>query len=136
MTAEHGQTAVAINYAFASREALMQEFEKMQEYPVWADSEFQEVSFDELEQKSIELADQNKIKEEKSEVYVKPSVVATMGVKERKPVDMMGRGIDSLTKISDRDVVEKPPKPRTEISSRNCITAARCLEAKKKKSVH
>lgn len=112
MCAAHGQTALAINYGFASRDALMQEFEKMQEYPAWADSEFQEVSFEELEQKSIERADEKEIQSEKSEVYVRPSEVAAMGVKEHKPVDMSGRGIDSLTKMSDRDVVDKATKTK------------------------
>lgn len=112
MTAEHGQTVLAINYGFNSREALMTEFEKMQELPFWADSEFQEVTFDELEKISENKAEETEIKEEKSEVYVKPSEFVARGIAARKPVDMTGRGVDSLTKMSDRDVVDKAAKTK------------------------
>lgn len=81
MATDHGQTALAINYGFSSRKALMTEFEKMQSMPFWADSEFREVSFDELEKISIEQAETKEVKEEKSEVYVKPSEIAAKSVK-------------------------------------------------------
>lgn len=112
MCAAHGQTALAINYSFASREALMNEFEKMQEYPAWADKEFQEVGMDELEKMSAARAEKSEIKEVKSEEYIKPSEVAARSLKERKGVDMTGRGIESLTRMSDREVVERARKTK------------------------
>lgn len=112
MCAAHGQTALAINYAFASREALMNEFEKMQEYPAWADKEFQEVGIDELEKMSAARADKSEIKEVKSEEYIKPSEVAARSLKERKSADMTGRGVESLTRMSDREVVERAGKTK------------------------
>lgn len=112
MAADHGQTALAINYGFSSREALMTEFEKMQSMPFWADSEFREVSFDELEKISIEQAETKEVKEEKSEVYVKPSEIAAKSVKPILTVDMSERGLESLTRMSDRDVVEQASKTK------------------------
>lgn len=113
MAAEHGQTALAINYGFSSREALMTEFEKMQSMPFWADSEFQEVGFDELEKISIEQAEEKEIREEKSEVYIKPSEIAAKTVKTSPlAVDMTGKGVESLTRMSDREVVEQASKTK------------------------
>ena len=114
MASAYGQTALAINYAFTSKEALMEEFEKMQTLPFWKDKEFQECTFEELQDFSIERAEQEQIQEEKSEVFVKPSEIAAraMPMTASKPVDMSGRGIESLTRMGDRDVVERASKTR------------------------
>lgn len=111
MAAEHGQTALAINYGFSSREALMTEFEKMQSMPFWANSEFQEVSFDELEKISIEQADEKEIQEEKSEVYIKPSEAVQLA-QQMVHTDHINQRIDSLTKMADREVVERASKTK------------------------
>lgn len=112
MANEFGQTAPAISYGFASREALMQEFEKMQTLPLWADSEFKEVNLEELKVISMEKAEENQVTEEPSSEYAKPSEVAARTVKENKPVDMSTRGIESLSKMGDKDVVERAGKTK------------------------
>ena len=114
MASAYGQTALAINYAFTSKDALMEEFSKMQTLPFWKDKEFQECSFEELQDFSIERAEQEQIREEKSEVFVKPSEIAAraMPMTASKPVDMRERGVESLTRMGDRDVVERASKTR------------------------
>lgn len=112
MCVARGQTVLALNYAFSSREALMKEFEKMQSYPAWAEKEFREVGIDELEKISIERADKLEVKEEKSKEYIKPSEVAAKGIRARKSADMTDRGIESLTRMSDREVVEHAGKTK------------------------
>ena len=114
MAGAYGQTALAINYAFSSKEALMEEFGKLQTLPFWADKEFQECTFEELQDFSIERAEKEQIQEEKSEVFVKPSEIAAraMPATAGKPVDMSERGIESLTRMGDRDVVERASKTR------------------------
>ena len=113
MEAPHGQVALGLSYAFASREALMDEFEKMQQLPFWADKEFEECSYEELENHSVERAKSEQIEEEKSEVFVRPSEVAAkaMPVSTRQ-INMAERGIESLVKMSDREVVEKASKTK------------------------
>lgn len=114
MAGAYGQTTLAINYAFSSKEALMEEFDKLQTLPFWADKEFQECTFEELQDFSIEKAEKEQIQEEKSEVFVKPSEIAAraMPATAGKPVDMSERGIESLTRMGDRDVVERASKTR------------------------
>lgn len=114
MAGAYGQTTLAINYAFSSKEALMEEFDKLQTLPFWADKEFQECTFEELQDFSIERAEKEQIQEEKSEVFVKPSEIAAraMPATASKPVNMSERGIESLTRMGDRDVVERASKTR------------------------
>ena len=119
MTSEHGQTQYALSgYPFRSREALMAEFGKMQELPFWKGKAFEEVSREELEARSIKRAEEqdakterlSKIQEEKSDVFVPPSEAAASAPQEQpaaKAVDMTGRGIDSLTRMEDRELVER-----------------------------
>lgn len=107
MCAAHGQTSLALNYGFTSREALMAEFGKMQSLPFWSDKEFQEVGLEELQAISVQRTQARQTPEEKSEEYVKPSEVAARSVKERKSADMTDRGVESLTRMSDREVVER-----------------------------
>ena len=124
MCAEYGQTQYALSgYPFRSREALMEEFGKMQELPFWKDKEFEEVNRDELQARSIKRAEEqerkaerlSKIEEKQSSVFLSPSHVAkTLSVEKSadKPVDMSDRGIDSLTRMDDREVVERASKTR------------------------
>lgn len=119
MCAEHGQTEFALSgYPFRSREALMSEFEKMQKLPLWKDKEFEEVGREELLLRSIKRAEEQekkaerlaKVEEEKSAVFFPPSQVAkTLPADNQaeKRVDMTGRGIDSLTRMEDRELVER-----------------------------
>ena len=124
MCVENGGTQYALaGFGFHSREALMAEFGKMQELPFWKDKEFEEVSREELEARSIERNKAQtqkaerlaKVEEEKSEVFLPPSQVAKAQPREMaagKPVDMAGRGIDSLTHMEDRELVEQAMKTR------------------------
>ena len=111
MIGEYGQVRPILGYAFASKTALMQELSYMQNLPFWADKEFVEISYDELQEKSIMLDKEKQIQEEKSDVYIKPSEVAkSVNSAEIRQVDMVGRGVESLTRMSDRDVVERASK--------------------------
>ena len=124
MCAEHGQTQYALSgYPFRSREALMSEFGKMQELPFWRDKAFEEVSREELQARSIARAEEqekkeerlSEIEEEKSEVFLPPSeLAATMSGESpaARPVDMAGRGIESLTRMEDRELVERACKTK------------------------
>jgi len=114
MIAEYGQVRQVLGYAFSSREALMKELDTMQSLPFWADKEFVEVSFEELQTKSIELDKLKNIEEEKSDIYMKPSEVArSVAFAQVRQVDMTGRGIESLRRMTDRDVVERASKTKS-----------------------
>ena len=127
MCAEHGQTQFALSgYPFRSKEALMSEFGKMQELPFWADKEFQEVTLDELEAESKKRADEQEakaerlkqIEEEPSDVFIPPSEVAAEVAGEAAvigtvaAVEITGRGIESLTRMDDREVYDKASKTK------------------------
>lgn len=123
MVAEHGQTQFALSgYPFRSMEALMSEFGKMQELPFWSGKEFQEVTLDELEAESKKRAEEQEakverlksIEEEQSEVFIPPSEVAAevAVVGTVAAVEMASRGIESLTRMDDRDVVDKASKTK------------------------
>ena len=127
MCAEYGQTQLALSgYPFRSREALMTEFGKMQELPFWSGKEFKEVSLDELEAESRKRAEEQEakverlknIEEEQSEVFLPPSEVAAEVADEAAAVtavatvETAGRGIESLTRMDDRDVVDKASKTK------------------------
>ena len=115
MTAEYGQTRPALSFAFSSKEALLQEFEKMQELPFWKDKTFVEVSKDELDKISIEKAkngETEEIQSEPSDVYVPPSEVVAKTTTKTNPSEMKNRGIETLTRTEDREVVEKAGKTK------------------------
>lgn len=109
MIGEYGQVRQILGYAFRSKDDLMKEFDVMRGLPFWADKDFMEVTFDELQAKSIELDKEKQIQEEKSDVYIRPTEVAR-SVSPYRTVDMTGRGVESLTRMSDRDVIERAMK--------------------------
>ncbi|MBQ3219049.1 MAG: DUF1738 domain-containing protein [Clostridia bacterium] len=109
MIGEYGQVRQILGYAFLSKDDLMKEFDVMRGLPFWADKDFMEVTFDELQAKSIELDKEKQIQEEKSDVYIRPTEVAR-SVSPYRTVDMTGRGVESLTRMSDRDVIERAMK--------------------------
>lgn len=127
MTAGHGQTTYALSgYPFRSKEALMEEFGKMQELPFWADKEFKEVTVEELEAESRKRAEEQEqkmarlaqVEEEKSEVFIPPSEVAAQIAEDTAVlgtvavVEMTGRGIESLTRMDDREIVDRASKTK------------------------
>ena len=123
VASEYGQVRQALSGAFDSREALMEEVGKMQELPFYAGKELQEVSLDELQKISLKNAEaetekgerlREEVKEKQSDIYIRPSEIAAQEIAARAvagatvaAVDMAGRGLDSLTHLSDRDVVER-----------------------------
>lgn len=127
MCAEHGQTQFALSgYPFRSKEALMSEFGKMQELPFWADKEFKEVTVDELEAESRKRAEEqnakverlSQIEEEPSDIFIPPSEVAAEVAGEAAvigtvaAVEITGKGIESLTRMDDREVYDKASKTK------------------------
>lgn len=104
----------------------MTEFGKMQEMPFWSGKEFKEVTLDELEAESRKRAEEQnakverlrEIEEEQSEVFMPPSEVAAEVAAEAPvvgtvaAVEMTGRGIESLTRMDDRDVIDKASKTK------------------------
>lgn len=126
MADEIGGTRDIIGYPFRSKDALMTEFGKLQELPFWADKEFKEVTVDELEAESrkrfVELNAKTErlreIEEEKSEVFIPPAEIAAEIAAETAvaetvvAVDTSDRGIESLTRMDDREVVDKASKAK------------------------
>ncbi len=117
MCSAYGQTSLALNYGFSDREALMKEFEKMQEMPYWKEKDFQEVTYEELTQISKERAMKEEVEQEKSSEYKRPSEIVAdskvvIAAKAMPKVDMTERGIESLNKMSDREVVERATRAK------------------------
>ena len=111
----YGQVRPLINYEFKSLDSLKTEFENFKAAPAYADKTFEEVPYDELEALSKQAYEREEKQAEKEgrDIYAPPSVIAAMGVATvSKAVDMTSRGIKSLTKMSDRDVVEKASKTK------------------------
>ena len=120
MASEDGQTKQPLAVSFKSREELMEEVGKMQELPDYADKELKEVSLDELQKYTVQQATAAKkaerreeVKEEPSAEFIRPSELAARSVATgaavgaAAAVSMAGRGVESLTRMSDRDVVER-----------------------------
>ena len=84
----------------------------------------EEVRWEELQARSIKRAEEqeqkeerlSKIEEEKSEVFMPPSAVAAASETETasaaRTVDMTGRGVESLTRMEDRELVERASKTK------------------------
>ena len=105
----YGQTITAIPLAFKSRETLLAEFENFKNVPAWKDKEFYEVDeaqLQEISEKRAKAENRRATREERP-MYVLPSVVAARATMQSRPVNMAKRGVDSLTRMSDVDVVER-----------------------------
>ena len=101
---EEGEVKPLINYAFADREALEKEIDKVKELDLWKDKTFEEVSIEELKEKGKA----GKVEQETSTEYLKPSeLVATEVAAKALPVSMEGRGSESLTRMSDRETLAR-----------------------------
>lgn len=114
MTSGYGQTTVMLPTTFKDKEKLLAEFDKIKELPAWKDKEFYEVSYEQLQEISEERAkaEDRRAEREERPMYVLPSVVAANATAKSKPVDMGKRGLDSLTRMSDIDVVERARRTR------------------------
>lgn len=104
---EEGKIKPLINYGFADKDALKKELDKIQELDIWKDKTFQEVSLEELKEKGKT----GSIEQEKSSEYIRPSELMTTEVAARAlPVSMNGKGKASLTRMSDRETLERAEK--------------------------
>lgn len=118
MQDESGAIVMAMAAAYDTREQLMESFKEFQEDPLWKDAEFQEVSYEELSQTKSDAGENEKQEEEAeiipapSQEYIRPSELVARSVPAAVAVNMADRGIDSLTRMSDREVVEKAKNVR------------------------
>lgn len=104
---EDGKVKPLINYGFADLDALNKELDKIQELDLWKDKTFSEVGIEELKEKSEKKGNVKKVEQEKSTEYVRPSelVSTEVATKALPIVSMDGRGKESLTKMSDREML-------------------------------
>lgn len=104
---EEGKIKPLINYGFADKDALKKELDKIQELDIWKDKTFQEVSLEELKEKGKT----GSVEQEKSSEYIRPSELMTTEVAARAlSVSMNGKGKASLTRMSDRETLERAEK--------------------------
>ena len=97
-----------INYGFADRDALEKELDKIKELDLWKDKTFEEVGIEALKAKSEEKEKAGKVEQEKSTEYIRPSeLVAAEVAAKALPVSMDGRGLESLTRMSDRETLSR-----------------------------
>ena len=103
----YGQTMLVVPYL--PKEEMQKEFDAMKELPMWSGKEFYEVTYPTLQEISEKRAraEDRRAEREDRPMYVLPSVVAARATARSKPVDMTERGVDSLTRMSDIDVVER-----------------------------
>ena len=105
---EEGKVKPLINYGFADRDALEKELDKIKELDLWKDKTFEEVGMEELKVKSKEKGTADKVEQEKSTEYIRPSeLVAAEVAAKALPVSMDGRGLESLTRMSDRETLSR-----------------------------
>lgn len=114
MTSSYGQTTSMLATTYKSREELLAEFDKVKQLPSWQDKEFYEVSYEQLQEISEKRAraEDRRAERENRPMYVLPSVVAARATARSKPIDMSERGVESLTRMSDIDVVERAKRTR------------------------
>lgn len=105
---EEGKVKPLINYGFADKDALEKELDKIKELDLWKDKTFEEVGIEALKAKSEEKEKAGKVEQEKSTEYVRPSeLVAAEVAAKALPVSMDGRGLESLTRMSDRETLSR-----------------------------
>ena len=103
---EEGKVKPLINYGFADKDALEKELDKIKELDLWKDKSFEEVGIEALKAKSEEKA--GKVEQEKSTEYIRPSeLVAAEVAAKALPVSMDGRGLEGLTRMSDRETLSR-----------------------------
>ena len=105
---EEGKVKPLINYGFADRDALEKELDKIKGLDLWKDKTFEEVGIEALKAKSEEKEKAGKVEQEKSTEYIRPSeLVAAEVAAKALPVSMDGRGLESLTRMSDRETLSR-----------------------------
>lgn len=105
---EEGKVKPLINYGFADKDALEKELDKIKELDLWKDKSFEEAGIEALKAKSEEKEKAGKVEQEKSTEYIRPSeLVAAEVAAKALPVSMDGRGLESLTRMSDRETLSR-----------------------------
>ena len=105
---EEGKVKPLINYGLADKDALEKELDKIKELDLWKDKTFEEVGIEALKAKSEEKEKAGKVEQEKSTEYIRPSeLVAAEVAAKALPVSMDGRGLESLTRMSDRETLSR-----------------------------
>ena len=61
----------------------------------------------------METVNLDEVQMRPSAVYIKPSEVAAKALPQTNDVDMSGRGVESLARMGDREVVERAKKSRS-----------------------
>ena len=110
----YGQVSSIIGYTFRTLDALNNEFDNYKSAPAYKGKVFEEVTYDELEKISIQAFEREEKQAAKDgrDIYAPPSIIASRAVVVSSPVDMRERGIESLTRMTDRDVVERASKTK------------------------
>ena len=118
MIGSYGNVEKFMGYNFPTREELFAEFDKMKNLPFYGGKTFVETTLEDLKEKSTERAETERrreeekinlddIKEEESDVFKAPSAAAKALPVKSKPVNMRERGVQTLMRMSDREVVER-----------------------------
>ena len=109
MTSGYGQTMLVLPCMFKDKNELFAELDKVKCLSMWTGKEFYEVSYERLQEISEERAKAEERKAIRNDrpMYAPPSEIAAKATMRSKPVDMTTRGIESLTRMSDIDVVER-----------------------------
>lgn len=109
MTSGYGQTALVLPCTFKDKSELLAELDKVKCLSMWTGKEFYEVSYERLQEISEERAKAEERKAIRNDrpMYAPPSEIAAKATMRSKPVDLTTRGIESLTRMSDIDVVER-----------------------------
>jgi hypothetical protein len=109
--AENGQITSPFATKFKSREELKKGIDWFKEAPAWADKEMQEVSIETLQATSILRHQKQEMPIEVGEL-IPPSECVARAIKRSVAVDMDERGVESLTRMADRDLVERASKTK------------------------
>ncbi len=114
MASGYSQTTAMLPTTYKDRGEMLAEFDRVKELPAWKDKEFYEVSVEQLQDISEKRAKAEGRRAEREErpMYVLPSIIASRATARSKPVDMTERGVESLTRMSDIDVVERAKRTR------------------------
>ncbi len=135
----YGQVSSIIGYTFRTLDALNNEFDNYKSAPAYKDKVFEEVTYDELKQISIKAYEKEERQAEKEgrDIYAPPSIIAAMSVAAvaSVPINMAECGIESLTRMTDRDVVERASKTQNGEKFSQLYNGLSVLGSKEKDSV-
>lgn len=85
--------------------------ERIAQFVMHKEKALQEVSVATLDQPNTKQPEQREVQEQPSDVYSKPSEMVRL-VQKTAIVDRLNQGVDSLTKMGDREIVERASKTK------------------------